>query len=229
MISKAVNSPTCNQRRNRRLCTGFTILEILIAITLSAVLAGSIATTSDSMERAFSTADAVTEGEVRGRRAMARVMDILMGADNSTITPRLAAPFSSTWIEFQPSLGLVAGEPTWDNTQRIQLIESPSDPDDGIDNDGNGIVDDCQIVWIQDFGLATEATTVISSSISEFLEGENSNGADDNDNGLEDERGFCVEWDGDLMAVRLTVESTGPDDMRVFKTLERTVLLRMGS
>lgn len=207
---------------------GFTLLEVLIAVTLLSLMVSAVVTTGGSMDRAYGTADAVAEGEQRVHTAMERVEEILARADASSITPAVVAPFSSTWIEFQPVTGYADGSLQWGSTERLELEPNPADPDNGLDDDGNGIVDDCRLVWTRDVGGPGERRTVLCTQVAEFLEGETFDAVDENGNGLTDERGFCVEGDGGVRVVRLTIEIPGPGGMRVRRTVERTLAPRVG-
>ena len=203
--------------------------EVVIVATLMALVMTAVVSTGSSMNHAYSTAEAVSSGEARARRAIERVVDILEMVDRDSLTPRAMAPLSNSTIDFIPGEGLAGSGVKWGNTGRIELRRNPADPDDGVDNDGNGIVDDGRVVWVRDLGLSTMKELVLCTQVSEFLEGEEPDGLDQNENGLIDERGFCIEVDGNRLVVRLTVEIRGPQGMRVLRTLTRTIALRMGS
>mgnify|MGYP000916787162 FL=1 len=59
-----------------------------------------------------------------------------------------------------------------------------------------------------------------------FLEGEISNGIDDNGNGLIDERGLSFEVQGKMVVIRITIEKPGPEGTLSTKTLETRVTCR---
>lgn len=216
-------------RAGRSSRAGFTIIELMIVSTILAMLMGVVVTTGNSMKSAYSTADAVAAGEARARRAMDQIVEILSTVDRASVTPTISTPLSSSYVEFTPSTGFAGGSPTWGNTGRIELKPSPADPVDGVDNDGNGIIDDNRLVWVRDFGLATEQDLVLCTQVPVLLQGETADGTDQNGNGLVDEPGFCVEVVGNRLIVRLTVEIVGPKAMKISRTLTRTIALRMGN
>ena len=86
-----------------------------------------------------------------------------------------------------------------------------SDPDDGLDTAGDGLLDEGPLVWIDDYGQPDQLRRILCHDVAEFLEGEApGNLADDNGYGLQNERGFCVDcgsslvqrpMDGDWFAV----------------------------
>lgn len=207
---------------------GVTLVEVLIVATLLSVVFGAVLTTGDSMSRAFRTGDAISNLETRARRSVDRVCERLLLANRSTAAPQLAAPLHASWIELQRSTGFDGGATTWGNTERVAYQPSPLDPDDGVDNDGDGVVDEGHLVWVRDVGLPGERTSVICTDVREYLEGETFDGLDENGNGLGDENGFCITFDGERATVRLTLERMGPNGLLVTRTFERTIVLRMG-
>jgi hypothetical protein len=83
------------------------------------------------------------------------------------------------------------------------------------------------VVWVRDAGLPSQRTTVVASSVAETLEGEvPGNGVDDNGNGLIDETGFCIDFDENVINVRLTIERMTPDGVLLARTTERAIRLR---
>ena len=217
------------RRRSSRSRRGASVLEVTIAIALMGLAMGAVATTGDSMKSAYRTADAVSVGDQRARTAIRRIDEILAVADASSVTPRIEAPFSSTWIEFDTIAGFEGATAVAGDTQRLELRYSPGELDNGVDDDGNGLVDECQLVWIRNVGQPDESESTICTSLSEYLGGETLDGADENGNGLADERGFCIEDDGGLLRVRLTVEIRTAKGLRVLRSVERTTALRMGT
>ena len=111
---------------------------------------------------------------------------------------------------------------------QIFLQPDPADPDNGLDDDGDGFVDECEVVLVENRGTADETRTVLVRRVQELLQGELPNGADDNGNGLVDERGFCIEQisDGAGVTIRLTVLRRRPEGGIDTQTVGTTVWLR---
>lgn len=117
------------------------------------------------------------------------------------------------------------GRITWSAT-RVEFRLEPGEVDDGLDNDGNGLVDEGELVLVRDAGGADELEIVLANGVREHLEGELPNGVDDNDNGLVDERGITFERVGSDLRIRLTLETTGRDGRILTRTLETTAWSR---
>ncbi len=110
--------------------------------------------------------------------------------------------------------------------EAMELRDSPLDPDDGLDNDANGLIDEKQIVLVTDVGGAFETTEILARNVRKRLWGEISNGVDDNGNGLVDEPGLCFLMHGDTVGIHLTLEAPGPGGVTLRRTLETSTTLR---
>ena len=193
-------------RRRRALsCRGYTLLEMTIALVVFATVLMAIGLTSrkttDAMEEK-------TSAEIMSRRAHStidRIIDPLVELELGAL-PTLED--GGDTLVYHVPLGWDAGI-QWDDYERLALEYDPGELDDGIDNDGDELVDECQLVLTKDYLGAEEKRLVICRNVSEFLEGETPNGLDDNDNDLDDERGFSVDVQGDVLTLRLTLERMG--------------------
>jgi hypothetical protein len=117
------------------------------------------------------------------------------------------------------------GSITWE-TRRLQHQYDPDDANDGLDNDGDGLIDEGRVVLIRDSGGADEQTVVLCSDVREYLEGESADGTDQNGNGLIDERGLCFELAAGRLTIRLTLEVLDAEGRHATRTVETTVHLR---
>jgi prepilin-type N-terminal cleavage/methylation domain-containing protein len=205
--------------------SGFTLLELVISVALIAmVLGSSLAMTLRGRDAYVSTAlQAVADG--KARQALQRMAKELENADADNL---LADPgiVGGSAIEFTPVVDVVGGVPILGNPIRIQRNPSATDPDDGVDNDGNGIVDEGVIVLIRDIGTADQTTAVLCSGVRELLEGEVADGDDDNGNGLVDESGLSLRRAGQLVTIRISIEQAGSGGTTTIGTLETSVTLR---
>lgn len=209
--------------------TGFTLFELTIAMALAAVFGMTILMTADTTASAFRTGATVGQLESMTRDVLQRISDRLESADISLTGPQLEAPFHSDWIDYQRVIGYTAGVRDFGPPERIILEYSPSDPNDGVDNDGNGVVDDCRIVWIENPGLVGERRVILSRWVSEFMENEiEGNLADDNGNQLEDERGLSFDFSGSRLTIRITLQQQDKDGFLITRSLSRTLTLRNG-
>ncbi len=155
-----------------------------------------------------------------------RVCDELAYAERDDLNPVPATPFGSSWIEYEKSGGYGADGSVWQPTARLALELVEGEVDDGLDNNGNGLVDEGQLVMTRDVGLPSERRVVICKGIQEYLGGETPNGLDDNGNGLEDERGFSLVLEGEMLTVRLSVANVDHQRRMQTVTHETSILIR---
>ena len=87
----------------------------------------------------------------------------------------------------------------------IRLEYMPGETNNGIDDNGDGFVDECRIVRVENPGTPDETILVLGTQVSEFYEGESPNLNDDNGNGLIDERGLCFYRTEDLITILVTL------------------------
>ena len=84
-------------------------------------------------------------------------------------------------------------------------------------------------MWIENPGLFNERRVVLSRWVSEFMENEiEGNLADDNGNGLEDERGLSFDFSDGRLTIRLTLQQEDRDGFLITRSLSRTLTLRNG-
>ena len=191
--------------RNKR---GLTLIEVAVSLVLTSIVGTAILLVVSSGSDAMQLTAVSTLASTNARDAIEEVTGHLVGADLASILPvDVIAPASSSRIRFQRVIDFQGGGVVWSNPEVIQLIPSATDPNDGIDNVGNGLVDECRVVWIQDVGLVTQSTTVLMNWVQETLAGELAgNGLDDNGNGLIDEPGLSFDYDGRRLSVHISVE-----------------------
>jgi hypothetical protein len=157
---------------------------------------------------------------------MRRVVSELIGARWSTIDPVPAVPFGSDDLEFERPADTAAGAVTWGSRSQILLELVTGEADNGLDDNGNGLVDERSIVLVHDVGLASERRVTIVNGIGELLEGEVLNALDDNGNGLIDEAGLSFSSDEGTLNIRLTVQRTGPGGEILSRTQAMDLVLR---
>jgi prepilin-type N-terminal cleavage/methylation domain-containing protein len=210
--------------RNGR--AAFTIVELSVAMLILAILLGAIGMTVMRGGGAFKQGIAAGAVEAQARRAIDRIAEQFASAQASNLNPNPLPPFGSNTLDFRNSTGFAAGAPTWGATTRLQFQYDPGELDDGVDNDGDGIADEGRVVLMENFGLPNQVTQVLCLHVREFLEGETANGADQNGNGLIDERGLSFELVGQTLTIRLSLERLDADNNRLVRTVETGVRLR---
>lgn len=205
--------------------TGMTLMEIVLAITILMGVGGTIFLATQSLSSAFRTGSSLATLDSHARTGLNRVADLLEQAGPDTLGAPTSDPFSGEFeIVFQRALGFGGGVIQYGPVERIRVEPSPADPADGVDNDGNGLIDEGQVVWIERDGEPDERRHVLVRHVARAAEREvPGNGADDNGNGITDEGGFSLVWDTETVTVRLTLERRVTPAVTTQRTFERTV------
>jgi prepilin-type N-terminal cleavage/methylation domain-containing protein len=219
MNHRAILHPT----RTRR---GFTLVEMLIGATILAMLVGSMGVVVLSARGVYEQGLSSAVLEARGRRTLQRISSELTGAIVS-LTTLPPANGEGPVIAFQTCKGFAAGAMTKSSPTRIELRAEPTDPDDGVDNDHDGSIDEKQIVLVRNAGQANQVESVLCGGVRELLQGETANMADDNGNGLIDEHGLSFARDaGGTVTIRLTLQARDPHGVLISRTVESAVHMR---
>ena len=196
----------------------------MVSLTLLAVIGGVLFLTTASLSSAFRTGTVVAEVDSLAARTLDRVCEPLKGSSADMIDPQSAAPFPGDSLDYQQGAGVKNGALAWGPEEHIEL--EYDEADDGQDNDGDGLVDECRIVWTQNPGVAGERTIVLCRSVREYLEGETEDGNDENGNGLIDERGLAFEFVDGRLVVRLSIEMRDKEGFPIVSTVQRTIAFR---
>lgn len=175
--------------RSNRSRAGFTLLEILITITLAAILMASLSTAFRSTGGTFRTVTSAMNLQVQGTRAMSDILDGLRWADTDSLSVIPAPPFFATEVEFVQNMGFQDTQSVWGPPLEIRF-----DPALG------------EVVWTRNPNLPQELQLDRIRFVAPLQEGEIANGLDDNGNGLVDEPGFCLTREGDVLTIALTLQ-----------------------
>jgi prepilin-type N-terminal cleavage/methylation domain-containing protein len=206
---------------------GFTLVEIAISLTILTLAMGSALFLS-----ARGTAgceQSMAESALLGRvgRSCEQILDLVVGANKSNMAPLdPAAPWGCDALEFEHSMGWSAGEVQWSPRVRIAFEVEDNEIDNGIDDDGDGRIDEGRIIAIENPGGVAESRRVIVRGVRRFLEDETKNGLDDNGNGLIDESGMSFERVDDVLVLRLTLEIEGSEHRMITKSFTTSIRLR---
>lgn len=194
----------CTQRAGAR--GGFTLLESLITVGILALILGSLSTSLMRASGSARTGMSAGELQARTQRIVDRIAQELLAAEGASFFPRPQAPASSTQLEYRRVEGFAGGAPQFGALRRIARVATPTDPANGLDDDGNGVVDDGRVVWVDGVGQPDERTFVWTSWVAPLAAGEQASGADDNANGLVDEAGLSFSFQGDVLTIQLTLQ-----------------------
>jgi hypothetical protein len=167
------------------------LIELLIATTLLVMTLGAVVLVSSANDRAYQTGVTAAHLDAQLGIAVDRVVgELRVAAMEDTVlpVPGLTGPAAVTYAH---ATDYVAGEVVKTPPRRLEFEYDFGELDDGLDNNGNGLVDEGRIVLTEDIGTPNERRRVLTRWVSEW--GEPVNGVDDNGNGLVDEPGFWVE------------------------------------
>jgi prepilin-type N-terminal cleavage/methylation domain-containing protein len=205
---------------------GLTLLEILFSMTIFSIVVSAAYALLFTGVDTYGMGMTISELERHAARVLDQIVDELSVSGLETTSPKPAPPSSSPSVLFQASAGFSAGTAQWAPARSVTLEYAPDDPNDGVDNNGNGMVDEGVVVLRENVGLGNERRIELTRWVREFLEGELPNGIDDNGNGLIDERGLSFDVSGDVWTVRLTLERRDSKGRVIVKTVETSVKSR---
>jgi hypothetical protein len=202
------------------------MVELAISLVMLSVMMGGLMLVSSSITSTVRAGTAAAALEVEGETAIRRVAEILREASSDTVTPRPEEPFSTDRVDFLRADEWTIKGMQWNPLERLQLELRPTEQDNGVDDDGNGLVDERRVVWFTDPGAAEEREVTVCHWVSELLEGEQANGVDDNGNGLIDEPGLCLAFEEDGALVWLTLQRRDSEGRLLTRTFQRRVGFR---
>lgn len=200
---------------------GFSLFEAIISITLVAGLLTSVFRLAKSSEQVADSSVKLSELQGDLTVALERIQWAVRSAGRSTITP--ANPTGTSQMSFQETTGFASGAAQFGEIMQFVLRPEESDPVDGIDNDGDGRVDEGELVYIRGIGTSAEKQQVLCKGVSRLAQGELPNGSDDNQNGLLDEPGFSIEQEGEVLIFRLTLEAVTDGGILLQQTREAAI------
>lgn len=174
--------------------SGFTLLEMMIAAALLSILLGGLTMLLSTTQGTYETSTSAMNLEREGSRAMRRIVDAVRCSDLASIQAVPEEPLSATSFLFQAAGPYVNGQTQWSDPQQIHFEAA-----------------DGTIVWTENPGTPEEQSANWCRGVADTLEGEELNFADDNGNGLMDERGLAFVRSGDSLRIYLTLEVMGPD------------------
>jgi hypothetical protein len=220
-------SRTILNRSSRTSRRGMTVVELSLSLGLLSMIVGLAAMVGDSGRSVFVQTSTTSEVEARVKTTLDRVAAELEMATLSSLDPQLDGVLNDTdSLLLQQVVDIDAGAVVLGELLQVSFEQDPSDAADGLDNDGDGLVDEGCVVMVRDVGGLGEISVTLCTDVRRYLEGESAGGGDDNGNGLTDERGFVIERDGDLLTLRLSLESVRYDGRVTTRTGSTSVLLR---
>lgn len=188
---------------------GFTVIEVMIGLTILALLATNMTIVMNTSSSVYEAG--VLRGAIENQASltMDRIALALMSSAGEGLEPLAEAPYATSILDYDVSLGSLDGQMVWGDPERIELQPM------------NG-----QIVWTQRPDEPDSRSLVWSRWATDYLEGETFNGLDDNDNELQDEGGLSFSMEGNKVLIHLTLERMDDQGETYTKTLTTRVTCR---
>ncbi len=186
---------------------GFTIVEAAIAAALTVVIIGGAFLLYIRLSRAYATATSLAVLQDDARRGMEILSYERRGAAAATLSPPLpgSAPGAAT-VPFQTVTGYVNEAPVYGAPVTYAFVYEPGESDDGLDNNGNGLVDEGRVVRTVTPGIGPPVQQVIVPWVREG--------------------GFGLWKSGNTVTVSLTLERKDPEGRTIAVPTTTTVRLR---
>jgi len=211
-------------KRHEHTRAGFTIIEILVSVSVLGIAFASISMVAQANMRAHSVGALEVSMESQVTDTVDRVIEELRLAGRETVT----VGGTSNSIQYELPLGLspLDSSMMWDQPRLIRFEYEAGEINDGVDNNGNGLVDEGLVVLIEELGTVNERRLVLSRWVREVAAGELPNGIDDNGDGRIDESGFSLTRQGSTVSVHLTLERIVEHGPALQSSAETSVKLR---
>jgi hypothetical protein len=211
-------------RRGARSRAGMSLVEAIVAAAITAVILGAIVRAATSGQKSATQTMVATEIETQARDVVDRIAEELVAARTTGLSPSPTGTFGSSTLTYQKCTGYAGGVAVFGVNQRIRWVIEPTETNNGIDDDRDGLIDEGMVEFTRDLGAGTQRIVRWARGVREYLARENQNTVDDNANGLIDEAGLSFSLTGRVLTIRLTLQGIGPKgDGARGKVLTRTV------
>lgn len=207
-------------------CGGSSLVEVMVACAILGLVMGSLVQVSTGSHAVYQETSFQARLDERSRQALERMATELGTTGLQALFPDPASEFGTDDLTFAQVEGFTDDASDWGAPLRLAFEYEPGELDDDIDNDGNGLIDEGMIVLTRNVGAANELRLVLCKRVREMMVGELVNGADDNGNGVRDERGFNLQRVGGLLLIRLCVEDRSPTGATSNRSVQTNVRLR---
>jgi hypothetical protein len=174
-----------------------------VSVTLVGALLAAVALTTRTASRSYEQGRHRDQLGTRADRALERLADEFGDAERAGLLPEPLEPWGSSFLAYRHATGFVDGEVVFGTT-----------------------TEEGSVVSTVNAGLPDEQRTVLARGVPRLLEGELENGEDDNQNGLIDEPGLSFVAHEDVLTIRLTLQSVGPEGQPSVRTVETSVRMR---
>lgn len=189
----------------RKGTSGFTLIEIAFTTVVFGTIASATMMATLSAQSSSDASMSQSHLEQRVARALDIAVDEFATAGSSALSPTCAAPLGSDRLTYRRPTGIVGGAIAWDTASSLVFEYGGDDTNNGIDDDGDGWIDEGRIVLVRNVGLASQTRTIIAVDVPELATTELANGLDDNGDGLIDEKGLSFRLTGRTLRITLAI------------------------
>lgn len=192
--------------------SGFTLVELMIALALLALVVGNVFTILSKSTEVAGEHRKDHDVEDQARRLLDRIANEVVGAYASSLEFAGHAPFAESSLKYETYLGITDGATAVSDAKKIDLAYE----------------DGWMLAYREKPGEPGERRVVWSKWVPELFEGEglDPDGDDDNGNGLIDEPGLSFVQDGRIVRIYLTIKRRAPGGDVTTKTLSAEVAVR---
>jgi type II secretory pathway pseudopilin PulG len=218
----------CERRRARRSSAaraGYSLLETIFSLSVLSILVASAALAASTSGALQARTGNAAQLDAQAARSVRAVAQRLRAVDSDSLFPVPGDGFGLDTMTFRTLLTTPTGGLQWSPVGRFELEPEPGEGDDGIDNDGDGLIDEQRVVLLPDIETP-DRRIVVARDVPELLEGEIANGVDDNGNGLIDEAGLCFSAEEGILTVRVSVAAALDGRRVTVRTAEQSLRLR---
>jgi prepilin-type N-terminal cleavage/methylation domain-containing protein len=197
--------------------SGFTLLELAVAVVLFALVMGNVYTILGGTTKALGERNSTFEADVQAQRALDRIAMAVIGSREDSIYDASESPGFQAAINYEEFLGM--GDPDGDGSTG-EVFSPPMRI--ALTSDSGG-----EVSWFENPDTENQKRVVWVKDIPQFARGEiPGNGLDDNGNGLIDETGLAFVKQG--KAVQILLSLRRPDGKGGFleRELQTTVTCR---
>jgi prepilin-type N-terminal cleavage/methylation domain-containing protein len=205
---------------------GFTLIEMVLSLGLMSVVLGIGAFVGSTGRNAFESTSSQSQLDAQVKMALDRVAMEIEMATSDSLDPQLTGLVNDTsQLSMQQVVDIVDGAVVLGDILGVGFVDDPAEAVDGVDNDGDGLIDEGRLVMIRDFGGANQTQVTLCKNVRRYLEGETADAGDENGNGLSGEQGFLILRDGDLLTLQLSIEDVRANGQVTVRSCTTSVML----
>ena len=165
--SRALPRPRATSMRSTPR-SGWSFVALALTVVLLSAAVGTVSMVSTSIAHTPRGERTRSELEESARLAVEEIAAILMEARIDSLSPDPRAPASTECLEFQRAIYRENQPPVWTDPERVEVLLDPGELDDGLDNDGDLLVDERTAFLVKNSGSENELRRVLAEGVSRF-------------------------------------------------------------